>query len=122
MENTAEARAAIDVALKLKEHFPRTVLITPYAAQVTRLRAMQSGVETYTVDSFQGKEADAVVLSTVRTPRVGAGFWSDKRRLNVALTRAKHVMRIVGHGGWDGDGILADLLRDAERRGVLVAP
>merc|ERR1712232_550476 len=76
--------------------------------QVERLRAdfaddkdaQKLGLEkprVNTVDSFQGQEADAVLLSLVRSNERGVvGFLSDYRRLNVAVTRArKHVM-IVG--------------------------
>ena len=48
----------------------------------------------HSVDSYQGKEADVIILTTVRTENLG--FWSDYRRLNVAMTRAKHVLRIIG--------------------------
>ena len=122
-ENEAEAEEAVRVAVELKRHYPHTVLLTPYAAQLRRIRASRSGVEAYTVDSFQGKEADAVVLSLVRTPGGGAGFWSDPRRLAVALTRAKHAMRVVGHSGWaddDPSSPLGALVSDARARGAVV--
>lgn len=120
-ENVLEAQAAVRVALELKRTFANTVLLTPYAAQLQRLRAAQCGVPAYTVDSFQGKEADAVVLSTVRVPASGSGFWADERRLNVALTRARHAMRLVGHGGWDFDTPLGALAADAANRGCLAS-
>jgi hypothetical protein len=53
-----------------------------------------------TVDSFQGSEADLVVISLVRNnPRSGGsaiGFLRDRRRMNVALSRAKSKLVIVG--------------------------
>ncbi|KAL7547115.1 hypothetical protein ACHAWF_010426 [Thalassiosira exigua] len=52
------------------------------------------GVEVATVDRFQGQEADIVILSTGRTKN--PGFVDDSQRLNVALTRAKRVLRVVG--------------------------
>jgi len=119
-----EAKHACRVAAELKRHYPRTVLLTPYSAQLRRLRSSRSGVEAYTVDSFQGKEADAVVLSLVRTPGSGSGFWSDPRRLAVALTRAKHAMRVVCHSGWadsDPSSPLGALVSDARTRGAVVA-
>ena len=48
-----------------------------------------------TVDSFQGGERDIVILSTVRTNP--SGFLGDPKRVNVALTRARHHLIIVGH-------------------------
>jgi serine/threonine-protein kinase len=82
-------------------------VIAPYTAQVERLRrslvpssgrvwsALQVRVDT--VDAFQGKQDDILVYSMVR---VGAGekrFLSDRRRLNVAFSRAKRLLLIVGH-------------------------
>ena len=64
-------------------------------------------MEIHSVDSFQGKEADAVILTTVRTENLG--FWSDYRRLNVAMTRAKHIFRIVGNTESWNEGPLNDL-------------
>ena len=49
---------------------------------------------------FQGQEADAVILTTVRTKSMG--FWSDNCRLNVAMTRARHALRIIGNvSAWE---------------------
>ena len=74
---------------------PRILVITPYRGQVTVLRRrLDSVVEVATVDSFQGQEADVVVVSTVRTKNLG--FTDNGPRLNVALTRAKCILRVVG--------------------------
>ena len=70
----------------------------------------------HTVDSFQGREADAVVLSVVRTDT--SGFWDDARRLTVALTRAKHILRVVGNCDlWKNE--LKLLFEDADRRALV---
>ena len=51
-----------------------------------------------TVDAFQGKECEVVVISAVRSNSRGSvGFLSDHRRLNVAITRARRGLIIVGH-------------------------
>jgi superfamily I DNA and/or RNA helicase len=58
-----------------------------------------SKVSVHTVDSFQGSEASVVILSLVRSNSSNTiGFLSDSRRLNVAITRAKDMLIIVGDG------------------------
>ena len=59
---------------------------------------MQVVIET--VDSFQGKQMDVVIMSCVRASQpglqTGIGFVSDIRRMNVAITRAKRALWILG--------------------------
>ena len=68
-------------------------LIAPdHANRWQRLR-----IEVATVDAFQGRECDVVVYSTVRSnPEGRIGFLVDRRRINVALSRAKDLLVIVG--------------------------
>lgn len=104
-------KAVIKKYLKIF-HRPVSIgVITPYAAQLQRLFAalaplgsIKSGViviesqttlEVRTVDGFQGQERDIIIFSCVRTGST-LGFLSDKRRLNVACTRAKHSLWVVG--------------------------
>eukprot|EP00928_Gymnodinium_smaydae_P010815 TRINITY_DN14075_c0_g1_i5.p1 TRINITY_DN14075_c0_g1~~TRINITY_DN14075_c0_g1_i5.p1 ORF type:complete len:1165 (-),score=301.36 TRINITY_DN14075_c0_g1_i5:79-3573(-) len=97
-------------------------VITPYNRQVELLVARfaedpecsKLGLErprVNTVDSFQGQEADAVLLSLVRSNERGVvGFLADYRRLNVAVTRArKHVMLVGDAGTIATDSMLASL-------------
>ncbi len=74
-------------------------VITPYAAQARYLRAQlaESGIEVDTIDGFQGREKDAVLISLVRSNEdQEVGFLKETRRLNVALTRARKHMTVVG--------------------------
>ena len=74
-------------------------VITPYSAQVARLRARPAleGVEVATVNAFQGREKEAILCSWVRANPLGElGFVSDRRRLTVALSRARRLLWQVG--------------------------
>ncbi len=74
-------------------------VIAPYSAQVRRLRELLpiAGLEIDSVDGFQGREKEAVVLSLVRSNSEGEiGFLADVRRTNVALTRARRLLLVVG--------------------------
>ncbi len=79
-------------------------VISPYDAQVQRLRQLlaaevEAGLEVDTVDGFQGREKEAVVVSLVRANESGeVGFLADVRRMNVALTRARSKLVVVGDG------------------------
>lgn len=72
--------------------------LSPYAKQIALLKsALPSSVICATIDSFQGRESDVVVFSTVRcnvTREIG--FVDDPRRLNVMWTRAKLGLIIIG--------------------------
>jgi len=105
-------------------------LITFYAAQTRQLgerlaregAAWASGVQVATVDAFQGQEKDVIVLSFVRANVRGAvGFLRDMRRLNVALTRARRLLVLVGHAPTlRAHPDLAHLLDDAATRKLLL--
>ena len=74
-------------------------VITPYAAQVRWLREQwdSDDLEIDTVDGFQGREKEAVLISCVRSNSTGEiGFLADMRRMNVALTRARRKLIVVG--------------------------
>ncbi|KAJ1301038.1 hypothetical protein OPQ81_003459 [Rhizoctonia solani] len=76
-------------------------IITPYQAQVTLLvsilRPAYPDLEIGTVDGMQGREKDAVILSLVRSnDKREVGFLKEKRRLNVAMTRPRRHLCVVG--------------------------
>lgn len=75
-------------------------VITPYAAQAAQLRGLledAEALEVDTVDGFQGREKEVILISCVRSNDEGQiGFLSDVRRMNVALTRARRKLVVVG--------------------------
>ncbi|WWD07260.1 hypothetical protein V865_005357 [Kwoniella europaea PYCC6329] len=84
-------------------------VITPYEGQRSYIAAymqlhgslkkdLYKEVEVASVDAFQGREKDYIILSCVRSnEHQGIGFLNDPRRLNVALTRAKYGVVILGN-------------------------
>lgn len=106
-------------------------VITFYSAQVDLIskRAATCGLQQIavsTVDSSQGSEADLIVISFVRTGKAGTiGFLSDDRRLNVAITRAKHKLICVGnaaqlaHAQGPKAAVVRSLVKDVQTRGNL---
>lgn len=82
-------------------------LISPYKAQVQYLRQLirkdnffkpyRSAITINTVDGFQGQERDVILISLVRANEEGQiGFLNDLRRMNVAITRARMKLIILG--------------------------
>jgi predicted DNA helicase len=85
--------------LELGVTAPDLAVIAPYAAQVRLLRERLplADLEIDSVDGFQGREKEAVIVSLVRSNREGEiGFLADVRRMNVALTRARRFLLVVG--------------------------
>lgn len=83
-------------------------LISPYKAQVYYLRSLlkkdkffkvfRKQITVNTVDGFQGQERDVIIISMVRSNDEGQiGFLKDLRRMNVAITRAKMKLMIIGN-------------------------
>jgi len=106
LRNEAEVRVAAQVVRLLDERAPREMsmaVIAMYAEQVERLRQalgrrrFKRPVKIDTVDSFEGREEDIVVISLVRSNERGRiGFLRVPNRLNVAISRAKHLVACIG--------------------------
>lgn len=96
----AEVRRLIDFGVDAGD----IAAICPYSAQVRRLRSdladlLERGLEIGTVDGFQGREKEVVVVDLLRSnPRGEVGFLRDVRRTNVAITRAKRQLIVIVHG------------------------
>lgn len=142
---------------------PSLVILSPYTAQCSLLRARLSkridrearklggfasakedGTFVHTIDSFQGGEADLVIVSMVRnnqkTGRHALGILGDRRRMNVLLSRARHQLVLVTSRGflsnavqrWSGhaaggdldflEGMLRRIDAMAESEGTGMAP
>nr|TKR65896.1 putative ATP-dependent helicase C29A10.10c-like [Populus alba] len=103
--------------LQLYEHLQKSIkslgmgritvgIITPYKLQLKCLQQefssvlkSEEGKDIYinTVDAFQGQERDVIIMSCVRASNHGVGFVADIRRMNVALTRAKRALWVMGN-------------------------
>ncbi|KAL7180670.1 hypothetical protein ACSBR1_043789 [Camellia fascicularis] len=145
--NECEADAAVEILGFFKNRYPsefvggRIGIITPYKCQLSLLRSRFSSafgssvtaeMEFNTVDGFQGREVDILILSTVRAAETysvatkmnssNIGFVADVRRMNVALTRARLSLWILGNArtlqtnhNW------AALVRDAKERNLVIS-
>ena len=89
------------------QNFPTVAVISPYKQQIQILKALVSEEEILakyerkiavnTIDSFQGQERDVVYISLTRSNSDGnIGFLADTRRMNVAMTRAKKKLVVIG--------------------------
>ncbi len=104
--NTIEAEIVVSLceeALAMGLDEEQIGVITPYAAQVKTIRKMfetrEMAIETKSVDGFQGREKEVILISFVRAnPERKIGFLKERRRLNVALTRAKSKLICIGDG------------------------
>ncbi|KAH6759013.1 P-loop containing nucleoside triphosphate hydrolases superfamily protein [Perilla frutescens var. frutescens] len=112
-QNTQEAQFCV----RLYERLQKTIkslgvrkvsvgIITPYKLQLKCLQRefkdilnSDEGKEIYinTVDAFQGQERDVIIMSCVRASSHGVGFVADIRRMNVALTRARRALWVMGN-------------------------
>lgn len=99
--NQDEIDAVRQVISDLKKHHiedEQIAVITPYKAQAKKLQQLFSTIEIDTVDAFQGREKDVVILSFVRSNKHGnIGFLKDFRRLNVSISRAKSKLILIGN-------------------------
>ena len=110
--NPGEVDCVKEAVLRFKVAWGRQTIavITPYIAQRDALSASLKGIvadaDINCIDAFQGDERDIVILSLVRNNSARAcGFVTERRRFNVAITRAKCASVLVGcfHHFLEGD-------------------
>lgn len=98
-----------------------TAFISPYAGQVAAAKDLfPKEMRISTIDSFQGQEKEIIILSLVRSNDDGdIGFLKDYRRMNVAITRAKEQIFIIGDSATIGaDAFYNSLLTYIEKNGT----
>lgn len=113
-----QLKKLLDSGLKGSE----IAVISPYSAQVRLLASLSPDpeVEVDSVDGFQGREKEAVILSLVRSNVEGEmGFLTDTRRMNVAMTRARRKLVVIGDSATLGAiGFYKDFIQYAESIGA----
>ena len=111
MDEAALAIRVVDMLLSGADIVPSAIgVVTPYSGQVRLLNDLfenaggredgerYHGLEIKTVDGYQGREKEVIVLSAVRANDAGEiGFLKDRRRLNVAITRARRGLIVLGN-------------------------
>ena len=98
-----------------------TAIISPYAGQVAAAKEqLPNSLRISTIDSFQGQEKMNIILSLVRSNEDGdIGFLKDYRRMNVAITRAKEKLFVIGDSATIGnDTFFNAFLSYVEKQGI----
>ncbi|XP_076897944.1 uncharacterized protein LOC143551376 [Bidens hawaiensis] len=137
LRNMVEVAIVIKIIQNLHKawHKSRTRLtigvVSPYVAQVVSIQEKLAhkygklngfSVTVNTIDGFQGGEEDIIILSTVRSNSHGSvGFLSSCQRTNVALTRARHCLWILGSERTlnDSESVWKELVCDARNHRCL---
>ena len=115
------------------DNFPSIAVISPYKQQINLLKTQfehspdlqkyRENISVNTIDSFQGQERDIVYISLTRSNDKGEiGFLSDIRRMNVAMTRARKKLVVIGDSATLGQhSFYADFIEYTEKKGGYVS-
>lgn len=123
LANPGEADLVASYVKHVRDHglaAEAIAVIAPYSAQVAALKArIGDAVTIDTVDAFQGRENELVVVSLTRGNADGEiGFLADLARMNVAMTRAKRQLVVVGDSGTvSGHPFYAGFIEHAQATG-----
>ena len=122
--SSLQNKGELELALKLLEtetlDIVQTAFISPYAGQVAAAKEkFPSKLRISTIDSFQGQEKENIILSLVRSNEDAViGFLKDYRRMNVAITRAKEQLFVIGDSATIGkDKFYRAFLEYVEKNG-----
>jgi ATP-dependent RNA/DNA helicase IGHMBP2 len=107
LQNEGELRITLKLMQEASLDSTKTAFISPYAGQVTAAKeVLPQGMRISTVDSFQGQEKENIIVSLVRSNDDGEiGFLKDYRRMNVAITRAKEQLFVIGDSATIGPDV-----------------
>ena len=115
------------IAAHQGKELPSIAVISPYREHVLYMqdaaaedsRLSDVSIDINTIDAFQGQERDVVYISLVRSnPKCEIGFLSDYRRMNVAMTRARKLLVVVGDSATIGaDPFYRKMLEHVEENG-----
>lgn len=137
--NLAEVKAALSIYRALRRGHPdinfdyRIGVVSMYRAQLSKLKDafatrygpdILSRIDFNTVDGFQGQEKDVIILSCVRAGPglTSIGFLSDIRRINVAITRSRSSLYILGNSATlkRSDATWEKIIENACDRGLFI--
>jgi len=120
LQNEAELRIVQKIIEAENLDPAKTAFISPYAGQVAAAKeVLPKQMRISTIDSFQGQEKETIILSLVRSNDDGdIGFLKDYRRMNVAITRAKEQLFVIGDSATIGaDSFYNSFLTYIEKNG-----
>ena len=122
-EEAKVAKEIVDALLLVGIKAEDIGVISPYEDQVNLLsEIIPDRVEVKTVDGFQGREKEVIIISFVRSNKEGEiGFLKDYRRLNVAITRAKRKLICIGNSHTLlTDPLYNEFIKYVEQNGIIL--
>lgn len=120
LQNPGELQSAMKILETFPDEHQHWAFISPYAGQVSlAMELLPAGIRKSTIDSFQGQEMENILISLVRSNDDGQiGFLKDYRRMNVAMTRARENLVVIGDSATIGrDPFFSAFLEYVEQQG-----
>lgn len=120
LQNEGELNIVQQLLEREKFDATSTAFISPYSGQVAAAKeVLPPDMRISTIDSFQGQEKENIIVSLVRSNDDGdIGFLKDYRRMNVAITRAKEQLIVIGDSATIGaDKFYNEFLSYVEKHG-----